>query len=196
MSFYIRKSLKAGPFRVNLSKSGIGLSTGIPGFRVGTGPRGNYVHMGRHGVYYRTTLNGKQRAPSSPAAGGSPKPFLDVAPSDVLMDDCTGATTLEMAASSPSELLQQLNAAAAAPRLAVLAAVVLGTVSLGLMAVPPVGIAALLVTVVIVWWLRQRDEARRSVVVFYDVNDRSADAYQSFIGAFRQVASCHSGPGT
>lgn len=35
------------PFRFNLSNSGIGVSAGIKGFRVGTGPRGNYVHMGR-----------------------------------------------------------------------------------------------------------------------------------------------------
>jgi hypothetical protein len=34
-------------------KSGLGVSAGVPGFRVGTGPRGNYVHMGRHGVYCR-----------------------------------------------------------------------------------------------------------------------------------------------
>jgi hypothetical protein len=45
VGFYIRKSLSVGPFRFNLSKSGIGLSTGIKGFRIGTGPRGNYVHM-------------------------------------------------------------------------------------------------------------------------------------------------------
>ena len=51
MGFYIRKSIKAGPFRFNLSKSGLGVSAGIPGFRVGTGPRGNYVHMGRNGIY-------------------------------------------------------------------------------------------------------------------------------------------------
>ncbi|MGO9102221.1 MAG: DUF4236 domain-containing protein [Mycobacterium sp.] len=42
MAFYIRKAVKAGPFRFNLSKSGIGVSTGVPGFRVGSGPRGNY----------------------------------------------------------------------------------------------------------------------------------------------------------
>jgi Protein of unknown function (DUF4236) len=188
MSFYIRKSLKAGPFRVNLSKSGIGLSTGIPGFRIGTGPRGNYVHMGRHGVYYRTTLNGRSR-PGSPGQSPQPAPLSDVAPSDVLMEDCTGATTVEMAMSSSSELLGQLNAAAQAPRLAPVAGVVLGLISLALLAMPPVGAVALLATVAGVWWLHQRDEARRSVVVFYDVNDHSATSYQRFIDSFRQVAA-------
>lgn len=52
MGFYVRKSLKAAPFRFNVSKSGLGVSAGVPGFRVGTGPRGNYVHAGSHGVYY------------------------------------------------------------------------------------------------------------------------------------------------
>jgi hypothetical protein len=47
---YLRSSLKAGPFRFNLSKSGIGVSAGVPGFRVGTGPRGNYVRIGRGGL--------------------------------------------------------------------------------------------------------------------------------------------------
>lgn len=64
MSFYIRKSIKAGPFRFNLSKSGLGVSAGIPGFRVGTGPRGNYVHMGRNGIYYRASVNGQVDVPA------------------------------------------------------------------------------------------------------------------------------------
>jgi hypothetical protein len=53
MGLYIRKSLRVGPIRFNLSKSGIGMSAGIKGLRLGTGPRGNYVHMGRGGLYFR-----------------------------------------------------------------------------------------------------------------------------------------------
>jgi hypothetical protein len=55
VGFYVRKSVKAGPFRFNLSKSGVGVSVGVPGFRVGTGPRGNYVFAGRDGFYYRAS---------------------------------------------------------------------------------------------------------------------------------------------
>ena len=66
MGFYVRKSLKAGPFRFNLSKSGVGVSAGVPGFRVGSGPRGNYVHVGAHGVYYRASLGAR-------AGGGAAK---------------------------------------------------------------------------------------------------------------------------
>jgi hypothetical protein len=40
MAFYYRKSVNLGPFRVNLSKSGVGYSVGGRGFRVGTTARG------------------------------------------------------------------------------------------------------------------------------------------------------------
>ena len=40
MGFYYRKSVNLGPFRVNLSKSGVGYSVGGRGFRVGTTSRG------------------------------------------------------------------------------------------------------------------------------------------------------------
>jgi hypothetical protein len=42
MGYYFRKSLNFGGFRVKLSKSGIGYSYGVKGFRISTGPRGTY----------------------------------------------------------------------------------------------------------------------------------------------------------
>jgi hypothetical protein len=53
MGLYFRKSVRMGLFRINFSSAGVGISAGIPGLRVGTGPRGNYIQMGAHGVYYR-----------------------------------------------------------------------------------------------------------------------------------------------
>jgi hypothetical protein len=40
MGFYYRKSIGLGPFRVNLSKSGVGYSVGAPGLRTGVSARG------------------------------------------------------------------------------------------------------------------------------------------------------------
>ncbi|MCK9431423.1 MAG: DUF4236 domain-containing protein [Candidatus Omnitrophica bacterium] len=54
MGWYIRKSFSAGPVRFNLSKSGLGLSFGVKGARVGVGPKGAYSHFGAGGLYYRT----------------------------------------------------------------------------------------------------------------------------------------------
>ncbi len=56
MPFYFRKTVKAGPFNFNFSTGGIGASVGIRGLRIGTGPRGHYVHAGRGGFSYRATI--------------------------------------------------------------------------------------------------------------------------------------------
>ena len=65
MGWYLRKSLKIGPLRLNLSKSGIGASAGVTGLRVGTGPKGTYFHAGREGLYFRKSLASKRQAPET-----------------------------------------------------------------------------------------------------------------------------------
>ena len=59
MGWYLRKSLRLGPLRINLSKSGIGGSVGVTGFRVGAGPKGPYLHGGRDGLYFKKSLSGR-----------------------------------------------------------------------------------------------------------------------------------------
>lgn len=57
MGFYIRKSIKLGPIRLNFSKSGVGVSAGITGARFGVNAKGKkYVHVGRGGIYFRQNL--------------------------------------------------------------------------------------------------------------------------------------------
>ena len=54
MGFYLRKALRFGPLRVNLSQHGLGLSAGVTGARFGLDASGHpYVHAGRGGLYYR-----------------------------------------------------------------------------------------------------------------------------------------------
>lgn len=55
MPFYLRKSFSVGPLRLNLSRSGLGVSFGVRGLRAGTGPRGKYVQGGRGCLYFRHT---------------------------------------------------------------------------------------------------------------------------------------------
>ena len=43
MGFFIRKGINFGPVRVNFSKSGVGVSLGTKGLRLGAGPKGAYV---------------------------------------------------------------------------------------------------------------------------------------------------------
>jgi hypothetical protein len=58
-----------GPVRVNLSKSGVGVSAGVKGLSVSAGPKGTYLNAGRKGLYYRTKLNPKKL--TSRAVSGS-----------------------------------------------------------------------------------------------------------------------------
>lgn len=57
MGLYFRKSLNFGGFRLNLSKSGLGYSYGVKGFRISTGRRGTYATTSAGGFYYRERLD-------------------------------------------------------------------------------------------------------------------------------------------
>src|SRR5271169_5215103 len=106
MGFYIR-SISAGPFRFNLSRSGLGVSVGVKGFRIGTGPRGNYIHMGRGGLYFRATL------PGSPPRQGIPVPVqpgpVDADSEDERFQQLESGTASEMVDSSSAQLLEEIN---------------------------------------------------------------------------------------
>ena len=60
IGFSFRKRIRIGPVRLNLSKTGIGVSTGVKGLSVSTGSRGTYLNAGMNGVYYRTKLKLKK----------------------------------------------------------------------------------------------------------------------------------------
>jgi hypothetical protein len=186
MGFYVRKSLRAGPFRFNVSKSGLGVSAGVPGFRVGTGPRGNYVHAGSHGVYYRASLGGKQR--KVPASPGRPpaQPFLPPAGSEIALEDVTGASAVDLVSTEGDDLVEQLNDASSRWRLAPW--VLLGTM-IAVGALPTAaGAAVLLLGVAGTAWLWLRDRARRSVVTFYQVEDRHAQWFAGLVEAFEALS--------
>lgn len=129
MGVYLRKTVSAGPFRFNLSKSGIGVSAGVPGFRVGTGPRGNYVSAGRRGVYYRATLGGgRSGARAGPVARSGESGRYVVPPpiADVLLSDVTGVSAAELVSTGPGDLVDQLNAASRRVPVGPLLLIVLG----------------------------------------------------------------------
>lgn len=51
MGFYYRKTIIKGPFRINLSKSGVGFSVGRPGFRISRTAKGRtYTTFGVPGT--------------------------------------------------------------------------------------------------------------------------------------------------
>ena len=57
MGSYLRKALRLGPLRINLSQHGVGLSVGVTGAGFGMDASGHpYVHAGRHEHYSRALL--------------------------------------------------------------------------------------------------------------------------------------------
>ncbi len=114
MGFYLRKSISVGPLRFNLSGSGVGVSAGVRGLRFGAGPRGNYVHMGRGGLYYRATVpsggGARNVTPTAPPSlsPSAPDPTIPPGTHDPLVEmDSTSAA--QIVDSSSAELLRELN---------------------------------------------------------------------------------------
>jgi DNA polymerase-3 subunit epsilon len=177
MSIYLRTSIKLGPLRVGVSKSGIGVSAGIPGLRVGVSPRGSYVRMGSAGVYYQATTGGWRSA--RPAV-----PVLQ-SPGGVVLSDLTGAQTEALLPANPSTLVSQLNAAAKAHRIWPWA---LGVTLLLIVVTPWLLIPGALLTV----WLAWQDSVRRTVVAFYEVDGPAHQRYQMLLNHFEAARAAHS----
>ena len=192
MGLYLRKSVRVGPLRFNLSKSGIGVSTGIPGFRLGSGPRGAYVHMGGGGVYYRQSLGNRPRTGAS-SAPGIHDAYLEFSRSTVgPMADIDSASVSEMADVSPDDFLEELRAKRATTAMLpwVIGAGGLATYVLwasGVRGTPMV--IALAIAGLLVWWVGARDAVRRTAVIGYDLDEQAAASYEALIEAFKALGS-------
>ncbi|MGE3781964.1 MAG: DUF4236 domain-containing protein, partial [Alphaproteobacteria bacterium] len=189
MGFYIRKSISAGPFRFNLSGSGVGLSVGVKGFRIGSGPRGNYVHMGRGGLYYRASLNRPSRpATHDPTPGGSPLPSLA---SSGLAQIETG-DILQMMPVQSADIVQEISDKV--KRLRLWPWVLSGGIMFsGLVFAQPeaeaIGLAALVLTLCISLLFYFGDLRRKTVVIMYDLDDGIVKLLELFSQQFDEIAS-------
>lgn len=192
MGFYIRKSISAGPFRFNLSGSGIGMSVGVKGFRVGTGPRGNYVHMGRGGLYYRASLNGPRprragrsstptatvtRPPSGPGYG----PTVQVETGDVA----------EMRPANGSDIIADINEKNRAVRSMPFVLGAGGLLSLMILGQPgaqSLGFVALVLTGIVTVISARWDQGRKTSVIMYDLDEHSLAVFKQFAEEFEKAA--------
>jgi Protein of unknown function (DUF4236) len=201
MGFYFRKSVRFGPFRVNFSKSGVGLSAGIPGFRIGAGPRGNYVQAGAHGFYYRATLpSGRARA-GARATVPALVPVPRHSDSPAIPDNTLGAfTTIEsgdaeqMVDSSSEALLEEIHSKHRRIRCWRWVAAISGfTLYVAWLNVVPnwalgfIAVAGLLLTA----FAFRRDVQRKLTILRYDLNPASMDAFGRLMDAGSRMHECH-----
>jgi hypothetical protein len=189
MGFYVRKSVSVGPFRFNLSKSGIGVSTGIKGFRVGTGPRGNYVQMGYGGIYFRQTFPTEHRHRQqyvSPQPSSSPQ-------SNIQFQEIESGNVSRMVDSSSSALLQEINSKS--KKLAVwpwvLSFSVFVFVALAAGDAPswPYWVFGPLCSIGLGIAI-YADKLRKTVVLFYELEPQVESAYQNIHATFTLIKNC------
>ncbi|SDC56835.1 Protein of unknown function [Paraburkholderia lycopersici] len=209
MGLSFRKSIKAGPFRFNLSSSGVGVSVGVPGFRVGTGPRGNYISMSGGGFTYRKSMGtmrsqGTQVPAPMPASSEETEPrqgqrFIPsgsatVAPLEVIQS----ADVRQLSDTDSADLVKEINGKRR--KFAVWYCPLVLLCILWLNALPadgnpnPILIGTLAVLSIVVaagsYWLYMWDEARRSTVLFYDFDSSAEQTYERVLGTFSALRDC------
>jgi len=192
MGFYIRKAISIGPFRFNLSKSGVGVSVGVKGLLFGTGPRGNYVHMGRGDLYYGKTLpsgNSNNRVDHN-------KPELQQSHTEIDHESLTEIESgylRQMVDSSSADLLAEMNDKRKKMRVWPFVAV------FGLIAafitfqntqsqIPSIVLAV--ITVLLTIFASVKDSLRKTTVLFFELEPEIEALYQKLHDAFSQISSC------
>ena len=78
MGLRFRKSIKLGLVKVNLSKSGIGLSTGMRDARIGVNSRGTYSSVGIPGTGVYAMSYHSSGKPGSGSATAKPGSFVGI----------------------------------------------------------------------------------------------------------------------
>jgi hypothetical protein len=109
MGWSYRKSFSAGPFRINVSPSGISYSAGITGARVHVGPKGTYVHLSAHGVSYRRKISGT----GSPVAYHQPIDANLVPDFDSSVHQIASASIEQLTDTDSIDFIQELSEKAA-----------------------------------------------------------------------------------
>jgi hypothetical protein len=187
MGFYIRKGFNFGPLRLNLSRSGLGASFGVKGARIGVGPRGSYIHMGRGGLYYRHTITPASHAPQSHAPA---PPHVETSEN---MCQIASAAALTMADSSASDLLTELNRVKnrtdRLPIVAIIGIVVicwLGTVGAAWWLVA----LALFATITLALYARHFDVLKGTAILNYSLEPEAAQNFAKLQAPFRELTTC------
>jgi len=171
-----------------LSKSGIGTSVGVKGFRVGVRPNGkSYVHAGRYGLYYRQELGGGEsnKSPAAPEIEQSLTPHPDTIHYD-------SASSLELTSRSKKELLSRLNVSYTALRLDYLfGAIFLILVLISLSTSTALGAVSAFLGMVATVGMAIWESKRRTITITYEFEDGATSVFTQVISAFNALASSH-----
>ena len=175
MGFYFRKSVNLGGLRFNFSKSGVGVSTGVKGFRIGKGPRGNYVQMGRNGIYYRKTWGGQSNSKNQSKMRYDNHTNYQPVKTD--NDDIDTYNTANIYDSSSKELIDEITAK---NKKITLKWFSLFFAFLGFW---PLFISFIIFAII--------DNRRKNTIIFYDIDEETEAKLQEFYNSFNELSTCN-----
>lgn len=176
MGLTFAKSVKFGAVRFNFSGGGIGMSVGIPGLRIGTGPRGAYIGGGIAGFRYRKSLgNGPRSTSTSQRPALAPYQQLESSPQPNIIAtvEHEAKSVLELADASSDSLIQSMNEQRQKTALWPFAAVIVFLILLvlsGLSHLWPGFVMPVLtgLGIALVVWVHWRDKMRKLTVLFFE----------------------------
>lgn len=171
----------------------MGVSVGVKGLRIGTGPRGHYIHAGRGGLYYRATLGnaGQSRRNASSEAHSNVPSDLTFETDDVKMIEIESGDVMNMKDESFTDLLNEINSKAAQTAMSSLLMWI--GIGLGLVAGLASGGAGLIFCALggLGWMIgRWLDSYRRSTVLYYDLEGDAEKSYRLVTEGFDRLQQC------
>ncbi len=169
------------------------MSVGVKGLRIGTGPRGHYIHAGRGGLYYRATLGnaGQSRRNASSEAHSNVPSDLTFETDDVKMIEIESGDVMNMKDESFTDLLNEINSKAAQTAMSSLLMWI--GIGLGLVAGLASGGAGLIFCALggLGWMIgRWLDSYRRSTVLYYDLEGDAEKSYRLLTEGFDRLQQC------
>ncbi len=195
MGLTFAKSVKFGAVRFNFSGSGIGMSVGIPGLRIGTGPRGAYIGGGMGGFRYRKSLGRTSATPSPqgrfalPSEGGAAS-----SPNIIATVEHDSKNVLELTDSSSDAILQSMNEQRAKnsfwPPTAILLALLFFLIR-GVGSAWPAFVLWLIFFAFagFVAWVAWRDKLRKLTVLFFEPDEAASATYETVVDSFRTATN-------
>lgn len=184
MGLYIRKGFNFGPFRLNLSRSGLGTSFGVKGARIGFGPRGSYIHMGRGGLYYRKSLG------SYSSQQSFNPPLIE---QDTALEEIESADASQIVDASSTELLQELNRVHRQFQFFPASCMVIATCISGLFIIGPSWWGYVVLSIVglpFLLYMRHLDVTKSTAILNYELEPEAEKKFSILRQSFQKITNC------
>ena len=184
MGFGFRKSFGSGPFRFTVSPSGVSSSFGVRGARISSGPRGTFVTVSSHGIYYRHRIDqARARHISAQSAQHVQQ--------ETILDSVFQVPVAELADSNQSELVTKLNENVSATNPAIFVFLLSCVAVLLIPSFPVAGIICILVGFIGGTVLYQRFKAAHTHEIHYSLDSQASEGFAAVQSAVTSLSSCN-----